>query len=160
MSADLTRLRNWFCNSLEDRPSEIWQDSDSNDLIRWDEECRADTESLPTLISEQKEVNINTLDLVSALNSHMLMDEKFPQLSHKLHFQCWYVDWPAVTLFRATRLLSTFEKFSPSSRSPASNGCEREKRKQRGIMWSSQPESCNKCILLTEKAQCQRSHNW
>lgn len=59
MSADLTRLRNWFCNSLEDRPSEIWQDSDSNDLIRWDEECRADTESLPTLISEQKEVNIN-----------------------------------------------------------------------------------------------------
>lgn len=159
MSADLTRLRNWFCNSLEDRPSEVWQDSDSNDLIRWDEECRADTESLPTLISEQREPNINTPDLLSALNTHMLMDKKYPKLPYKSYFQCLYVDWPAVTLFRATRLLSTFEKFSPSSSSLASNGCEREKIKQRGIMWSWKPESCNRYILLTKKAQCQQSHH-
>lgn len=54
VNSDLTRLRNWFCNSLEDRPSDVWQDSDSNDLLRWDEECRPDAESLPTLISEQR----------------------------------------------------------------------------------------------------------
>lgn len=61
---DHTRLRNWFCSSLEDRPSEAWQDSDSNDLMRWAEECRAHTESLPTPISEQRGDGINTQDLV------------------------------------------------------------------------------------------------
>lgn len=53
-SVSLTRLRNWFCNSLDDRPSEAWEESDSNDLIRWAEEWRAQTESLPTPISVQR----------------------------------------------------------------------------------------------------------
>lgn len=69
VSVDITRLRNWFCSSLEDRPSEAWQDRDSNDLMRWAEECRAQTESLPTPISGQRRRrHINILDSVSALS--------------------------------------------------------------------------------------------
>lgn len=42
--------------------------------MRWAEECRAHTESLPTPISGQKGQNINTPDLVSAVSSaHTLM---------------------------------------------------------------------------------------
>lgn len=122
VSVDITRLRNWFCSSLEDRPSEAWQDRDSNDLMRWAEECRAQTESLPTPISGQRRRrHINILDSVSALRGG--------------DTHCKWSDSPAVTLFRATRLLSTLEKFRPSSRSLASNGCWRER--QRGTTWDS-----------------------
>lgn len=96
LSADLTRLRNWFCSSLEDRPSEAWQDSDSNDLMRWAEECRAHTESLPTPISEQKGWNINTPVLVSAGSAHTLIPSHVFHKKHP-HTSCnWhtlYVIW-------------------------------------------------------------------
>lgn len=41
--------------------------------MRWAEECRAHTESLPTPISGEKGQNINTPDLVSAVSAYTLM---------------------------------------------------------------------------------------
>lgn len=131
MIVDLTRLRNWFCSSLEDRPSEAWEDSDSNDLMRWAEECRAHTESLPTPISGQKGQNINTSDLVFANNAHTAVTTFTSFIKTPPTHIMKYFDSPAVTLFRATRLLSTFEKLSPSSRSLASNGCGWESERGR-----------------------------
>lgn len=65
---NLTRLRNWFGSNLDDLPSEAWQDSDSNDLMRWAEECRAHTESLPTPISRQIRQIINKTEPLSAVS--------------------------------------------------------------------------------------------
>lgn len=95
-AVDLTRLRNWFCSSLEDRPSEAWEDSDSNDLMRWAEECRAHTESLPTPISAQERAQHKSLSWLPAclswIHSHLHNDTRVH--TFLTHLQSLYSERP------------------------------------------------------------------
>ena len=60
-----------------------------------------------------------TYDYAPAFHKNKNTPTRRMKLPHIAHI----FNSPAVTLFRETRLLSTLEKFSPSSRSLASNGC-------------------------------------